>query len=573
MEQPPQARKWNASRIWLLALVAVAMLLLAPTFFAIRWLSKWRSASTASQAIESGIVASFRADYQPERPKAGWRYLWNANGPLGDTNNYVGLQWDGQRYVADDLRYPAPPPASYLRLSANGGHPGQGLSQARRSGTDYECAVIVAFAVPKGGPYSIRDSSLRRPDGNKGGDVHLRIFVNASETGPDVSCDSREPVTFDRDLGNLRAGDNIYVCVGPGEIDQYDAFGIDFSIALGTLEEGKSQSGTSSLRSSPAAGKFYPVALDSFYQRQLDSYGPNDAWGVVPQGVVEFDGIPFHMFGKIEMNGIGASRSQDFKPPRVGEIPVHRRAAHIHLIGGAGYKDPDGTPVAELRLHYANGEQRNIFINYGDHIRNWHVASDEKRTDVSDPRCHIVWNGTHPATGGPLRLFKNTFDNPLPAQEIRGLEVLSLFGNSFFTFCAVTLEEAAPDAQPSPLTAAEPDDSPYRREALVKVIDPATTQPIANAMLILMVEESGRQYGFGRYRSDARGQILLDYPPGKFSTVRLQLTAAGYLPVMEVRSDAEGLLPAELVIKCSPSGASGASPATGLQPLAPPGEK
>ena len=107
-------------------------------------------------------------------------------------------------------------------------------------------------------------------------------------------------------------------------------------------------------------------------------------------------------------------------------------------------------------------------------------------------------------------MFKNTFDNPLPAQEIRSLEFLSLFGNSYLTFCAITLEEAAAGTKPIPSMGEDPDDSAYRRETLVKVTDLMLEQPIPNATLTMLVEEGDRQYGFGRYRSDARGQILLD---------------------------------------------------------------
>src|SRR5687767_8000401 len=109
MDQPLQPRKSNASRIWLYVLLVIALALVAPTYFALKWLMNSRSFLN-QRAVQPEVVGSFRADYQPEQPKAGWRYLWNANGPLGETNSYVELRWSGQRYTTDESRYPAAAP-------------------------------------------------------------------------------------------------------------------------------------------------------------------------------------------------------------------------------------------------------------------------------------------------------------------------------------------------------------------------------------------------------------------------------------------------------------------------------
>jgi RNA polymerase sigma factor (sigma-70 family) len=331
-------------------------------------------------------------------------------------------------------------------------------------------------------------------------------------------------------------------------------------IAFMAVNAGNGQAPDKSKNIAPAAmpamstNHFHPVALERFYQRLFASYNGSQSWGIVPRGVVEFDGVPFRMFGKIEMNGMGSSRDRGFLPPRVGEIPVNGRATRLHLVSAAGYKDPDGTPVAELRLHYTNGQHRNLFIRYGEHVRNMHAAPDERRTDLSDSRSQMVWNGTTEGNKPEeFRLFKNTFDNPLPTEEIRGIELLSLFGKSYLALCAITLEEATTNAPAPQITNEEPDDTPYRRESLVRVLDEQNGQPISNAVLNLTVTDIDRTYGFGRYRSDALGQILIDYPPGKFSAIQLQLTATGYLPFADVQPSAEGILASTLLIHCAPA--------------------
>ena len=294
--------------------------------------------------------------------------------------------------------------------------------------------------------------------------------------------------------------------------------------------------------------RFHPVPLEGFYSRLLASYGPQEAWGGVPRGLIEFDGVPFRMFGQIELNGLGPSQNRNFLPTRAGEISIRRRATRLHLISGAGYKDPDGTPLAALRLYYANGETRSIFINYGDHVRNWHVESDEKRTDLSHPSSRIVWDGINGATGRPLRLFKNTFENPKPAEEIRSIELFSLFGRAFPIFCAITLETAGGPVQ-APPGGEDPDDTPFRRELLVRVVNAGNNQAISNVVLNLTVTEGDRIYGFGRYRSDAHGQILLDYPPARFEVLKMEFTGPGSAAHALSQTNAEGFFPPEIVVR------------------------
>jgi len=221
VESSPQPRP-GPKRVWFYILLGIAIVLLVPAFLAGRWLFISRGLQTARA---SAVVASFLADFQPEKPKQGWHYYWNDNGPVGDTNAYAELRWNGKHYVADD---PVPPSGRYVQLSNRGGHTGQGPAQNIRD--DNEHAVVIAFTVAEAGRYVIRDSFILRNDGPAGGAVHLRVFVNDREAAADLYCRRREKISFDRELGKLAAHDRIYVCIGPGESDYHDSFGIDFSI-------------------------------------------------------------------------------------------------------------------------------------------------------------------------------------------------------------------------------------------------------------------------------------------------------------------------------------------------------
>jgi hypothetical protein len=221
VEAPPGPQP-SPKRVWFYILLGIAIMLLVPTFLAGRWFF----ISRPSQVVQASmIIASFQADFQPEQPKQGWHYYWNDNGPVGDTNAYAELHWNGKHYVAND---PVPPSGRYIQLSNRSGHTGQGPAQNIRD--DNEHAVVIAFTVAEAGRYAIRDSFILRNDGPAGGAVHLRVFVNDREVAADLYCRTREKTSFDRELGKLAARDSIYVCIGPGESDYHDSFRIDFSI-------------------------------------------------------------------------------------------------------------------------------------------------------------------------------------------------------------------------------------------------------------------------------------------------------------------------------------------------------
>jgi len=256
------------------------------------------------------------------------------------------------------------------------------------------------------------------------------------------------------------------------------------------------------------------------------------------------------MFGKFDLTGLGRARDGEFQPTRVGEIPVGHRANRVHLLHGASYDSPDGTPVACLLLRYKDDSVRRFFISYGVHVRNWYVERNETVHDLSDPRSRVVWTGSTRADGSgtPTRLFMSTFDNPRPEQEIRGLEFLSLFARANPIILAITLEDA-PDAKSSPGPADELNESQFRREAFLRVKDADSGQPVPEAAVRLRVTEGTRHYGFGGYTSDARGEIRIDYPPGKFEILTVDMTAPGYPPVNFTISAKEGVFGPDLPVR------------------------
>lgn len=291
----------------------------------------------------------------------------------------------------------------------------------------------------------------------------------------------------------------------------------------------RSSAATTASPNLPRDDKFHLISLDTFYHRLLEDYRPDESWAQVPRGETNFDGVPFILLGKIELTGLGRARDGEYKTPRVGEVPVGLRASKLHLLHGASYDAPDGTPIANLHLRYENGATRNLFLRYGVHSRNWYIERSERDATLADSRSLVIWNGfSHPSGGTPTRLFKTTFDNPLPAETLRGVEFRSLFNRPNAFIIALTVEDLPKNNSPLPPAAPDESDADYWREDNIIVLDADTKQPIATAICKLTVVEGSRTYRFGIHPADNRGMIRIAYPPGKFKRFVMEIIAPDY---------------------------------------------
>ncbi len=176
-------------------------------------------------AAGATTIADFAGDFQDVTPSTGWSYLWNGGGPLGDATNYASLQWNlafGGVYAVDPVVFPHPV-AGYAALSDGYSHPGP-----------FSRFVIGAYTVQPGeagllsisGTVEMLDPN-RLPNNSDGLDLVLML-------GDNILTSLVVPVTgvfhFSGNLGVAGAGETVFVAVGPGAHELYDAFQIDYAI-------------------------------------------------------------------------------------------------------------------------------------------------------------------------------------------------------------------------------------------------------------------------------------------------------------------------------------------------------
>jgi hypothetical protein len=136
-----------------------------------------------------------------------------------------------------------------------------------------------------------------------------------------------------------------------------------------------------------------------------------------PLGENEFAGIRFAVNGIVLLNGR--------LPDRVDGLPLNKRCRRLHLLHGTTSKMPDGTTIARLVLHYASGQQAELPINYGEHVRDWWQRSGDP---LPEPPLTVAWSGQNRVTrreGAALNVYLSSFENPRPKDPIQTVDFVS----------------------------------------------------------------------------------------------------------------------------------------------------
>lgn len=192
----------------------------------------------------AAVVANYRDDFQADAPlTGGWQYLWNApdgwtpasgvtgdvtTGPIGDPGSYLALMDAGSLWTADgDGTGTNHNPDRYVRLNANGGHPGGGSDVA---GGNLDRFAIAAYTVGQAGVYLVDRSYYSNTNNGGSNGAEVLIHVNGDPAASSTIVPNNGTRSFDTFLGLLDAGDTVYVGFGPNGHPGSDGFNMDFSV-------------------------------------------------------------------------------------------------------------------------------------------------------------------------------------------------------------------------------------------------------------------------------------------------------------------------------------------------------
>ena len=198
-------------------------------------------------SIGNTQIADYQSDFSTAGLPAGWQYLSNTGGALGNPANYTALTPGGGQYTvpgtrlvvgqsaADPVAYPQTPPfppipLTFVRPGAGSLEDAAGVERAAivaytLQAEDFAAAGVTGPALVSITAYDFAVSTLGTPDG-----ISARIY-GGNNPAPllDFSDDTFFPfppgfrfeTTLDPDpipLGNFNVGDTIYVAIGANNV-------------------------------------------------------------------------------------------------------------------------------------------------------------------------------------------------------------------------------------------------------------------------------------------------------------------------------------------------------------------
>jgi hypothetical protein len=163
---------------------------------------------------------------------------------------------------------------------------------------------------------------------------------------------------------------------------------------------------------------------------------PNNSLEMLPPGLLQLADVLFDVRGIIQLSSSDLRRAGGRYPEQINGIQFGKRCRQLHFLQAAGWHSPDGTRLGSYVLHYAAAPDQVIPIAYGEEVRDWNGSND---TSTEVTHGQMVWSAINNA-GLHVRLFKTSWVNPMPEQEITSIDYISSMANSAPFLIAITAE-------------------------------------------------------------------------------------------------------------------------------------
>ena len=201
------------------------------------------AALAAAAPAGAAVVADYQADFRTNgTPAPGWSYLWNANGILGNSANYVPLVHDtnlGGDYetVANGTR-PDAAPGAYLAAAQTAVYPGQSATQAADHVTRY---VITAYTfsaeqIATYGNQLLFHTYHFSVPADAPGPIDVEVYKNNTLIAPfpfPPGTDFSDAVYGpDYPFGTVQPGDTLYIAQGASGAYGGQPLGVSYTLAL-----------------------------------------------------------------------------------------------------------------------------------------------------------------------------------------------------------------------------------------------------------------------------------------------------------------------------------------------------
>ncbi len=157
----------------------------------------------------------------------------------------------------------------------------------------------------------------------------------------------------------------------------------------------------------------------------------------LPLGSVAFGGIPFEIRGVVQLAGRESRLRRATFPASARGLELPRFAKRIHFLHAMDCPLAQGSIVGKIVVHFKAGPPEEMPLRSGEHLD---ALFSSSRQPPKDPGSAIAWQNDGTGDFRHQTLFRTTWENPRPAEELAMLDYESALERCAPFLLAVTVE-------------------------------------------------------------------------------------------------------------------------------------
>jgi WD40 repeat protein len=180
------------------------------------------------------------------------------------------------------------------------------------------------------------------------------------------------------------------------------------------------------------------IDLSSYYNSSKRS-GPGSL-ASLPSGLQTMAGTTFDIRGVIQLSRRRDRIADSDYPENITGIRIGLKARRLHFLHATTFEADGGTRVGNYVVRYASNESRVFPIVYGKDVRNWWTIKREPLTTQNSSLAWVGSNAEVQSESKALRMFKSTWENPFPDEEIASIDFVSSLSDAAPFLVAITAD-------------------------------------------------------------------------------------------------------------------------------------
>jgi serine/threonine protein kinase/WD40 repeat protein len=187
------------------------------------------------------------------------------------------------------------------------------------------------------------------------------------------------------------------------------------------------------------------IDLTAYYNAALTNSWVNPRWekndlSALPRGLQVLDTIKFDVRGLVQLTGTHRNLIYSY-PNEVKGIRIRQCAQALHFIHAVGWEPKGVTRVGEYVLHYRDGVDLVVPLEYAQNIARWSQLFNAPVSLAEGSR--VAWRGSNPplqASGYDIVLYHFRLPNPRVQSEIATIDFRSANTDAAPFLLAITVE-------------------------------------------------------------------------------------------------------------------------------------